>query len=254
MKKLVIVLSGKKQSGKSSTANYILSKYLNMKIPSDPPDMYGVDEKGNLTFQERVISVDKIHRAKLFSFADSLKEFCMNVFGVPHEACYGTDAEKNTPVPHLLWENVPNMWRPATYDIGEGKAGEDFVNPPKLKTGPMTGREIMQLFGTEICRTIDADCWARGTYNIIASADIELALVPDARFPNEITMGEMVEAKTIRLLRDVYQDNHHSELALDNFPQEKYSLVLDNTHMTLKQQCEALDPVIDHWFQEVGII
>jgi hypothetical protein len=246
MKQLIIVLSGKKQSGKSSTCNYIAAKYLN----EVHPDLYyyHVDDLGNLCFGIHRIALETAFlevvreepSAKLYSFADPLKEFCVNVMGASEAHCYGSDAEKDSAIPHLLWENVPAETNP------EGKKGA------------MSGRDLMQWFGTDVCRRVYHDIWAQATYTKIKKEGKRLALITDGRFPNEILLASQnqrpsVIVKTLRLLRVVKEDNHKSETALDDFPQEKYSAVLDNRGMTLKQQCEALDPIIDQWFAEAGI-
>ena len=300
MNKLCVVLSGRKQSGKTSSCNYIRAKYLNKKWASSlSQERTGIDEEYwtmdnrhhfiNSVGELRVKIKDKeyteeeaypsnatqwvdgdpvfyppvlcgvMKSIKTYSFADPLKKFLIDVFGVPHESCYGTDEQKNVLIPHLLWDRIPDMWRPFTekrhdpvYVEFSGKVADGWVEKVQ-KAGPMSGREIMQLFGTEVCRRIYGDCWALGTYNSIRNEAYELALVSDSRFPNEITMGNTVNAKTIRLLRAVSKDEHVSETALDAFPLDNYTLVLDNKKMNLSEQCKALDPYIEKWFDEAGI-
>lgn len=284
MNKLTVVLSGKKQSGKSSSCNYIRAKYLNLRWQRDislKRSGYGIDDQhqvwlwvsenrnyfineiGELhirsnghTYAEKDFTLPINHSVKVYSFADPLKDFCINVLGVPYECCWGTDTQKNTPLHHLLWENIPTELRPKFYKEFDGQSGESYEASrfPIIKSGPMTGREIMQIFGTEICRRLYGDCWARGTYSKIKSEAYELSLVADARFPNEISMGNTVQAITVRLGRHVLQDNHASELALDDFPRENYTLYVDNSNLTLQEQCEHMDPYIDKWFKEAGII
>jgi hypothetical protein len=112
----------------------------------------------------------------------------------------------------------------------------------------------MQIFGTEMVRRLYPDAWARATYSAIANEGQELAMVCDGRFPNEIEMGTTVKAKTIRLLRAVHtEDAHASETALDNYPLDKFTVVVDNREMTLEEQCKFLDPYIEEWFNEAGI-
>lgn len=111
----------------------------------------------------------------------------------------------------------------------------------------------MQWLGTDIMRRLYHDVWAKGTYRKIANESFRIALITDGRFPNEIDSGIEVEAKSLRLLRAVKDDGHKSETALDEYPLHKYSAVLDNRSMTLTEQFEALDPIIDKWFKEVGI-
>lgn len=280
MNKLTIVLSGRKQSGKSSTCNYIRSRYLNLRYPEK---RFGIIENGDLVgfsdgfkmLKDELDSYINRQSIKIYSFADPLKDFCINVFGVPYEGCWGTDEQKNALVEHLLWDNITmfQRWSAGGQQIilngvittarFSSEAEASFWNltqsnvdgiPIGTKTGPMTGREIMQIFGTEICRKLYGDCWARGTYNKIKTEGYELALVADARFPNEITMGTTVNAKSVRMGRKVAEDDHASETALDGFHKDKYTLHIDNASLTLKEQCAVLDPHLDQWFAEAGII
>lgn len=273
MKQLIVVLSGKKQSGKSTTCNYFAAKYLNILYCSVE---FGINRLGELTLrgEKTDIQIYGPNTVKLYSFADPLKEFCVNVIGAKHGQCYGTDAEKNSPIPHLLWDNVPEETRTVV-------CREDIMTIPELahlrpqgpvkwavkapngwlgyRLGAITGRELMQWFGTDIMRRLYHDIWAQGTYTKIKNDGKQLALITDGRFPNEITLGQEnqnadVVIKTMRLLRSVNEeDKHPSETALDDFPLDKYSAVLDNRTMTIEEQCEALDLYIEEWFAEAGI-
>lgn len=255
MNKLTIVLSGKKQSGKTSSCNYIRAKYLNRKNGFDTKgkQYYYVDNSGELNMylngncylQKETLIIPPNGSVKLYSFADPLKSFLIDVFGIPWECCYGSDEQKNQMISHLLWENVPDCWRPYEKSDTDGS----MIS----KTGPMTSRQMMQLFGTDICRKLYGDCWARGTYSAVKNDGHELALISDGRFPNEIKMGNSVSAKTVRLLRNVHQDNHASEQALDSFGHENYSVVIDNSNLTFEQQMSKVDDIIEKWFKESGI-
>lgn len=233
--KLTIVLSGKKQSGKNTSCNYILARFLNLKLRKN---IFTVSSTGDLVEGDTVVTSKFIedYGGKVYSFADPLKRFCIDVLGVPYEACYGTDEQKNSLIEHIKWENFP---------IKEIAVG---------RHGPMSGRDIMQFFGTEVVRKWYADAWARGTYSSIVREGFELALVCDARFPNEITMGTMVDAKTVRLLRSIASDPHPSEIALDDFPLSGYSFVSDNRYMSLTESCQNLDTILPFWFEERNII
>jgi hypothetical protein len=67
-------------------------------------------------------------------------------------------------------------------------------------------------------------------------------------------MGSTVKAKTIRLGRNVYDDKHSSETALDTFPRQNYTLFVDNQNMTIAEQCEIVNQQVDIWFREAGIL
>lgn len=250
--KLIIILSGKKQAGKNTACNYILSKYFNKKIVGS--DKWMIDPiTGGLIWNSstgpkpHIFPLAGWAGAKVYSFADPLKRFCIDVFGVPEEGCYGSDEQKNATISHLLWENLPLEFRPLI------KLSEKMDGNTEYKTGPMTSRELMQIVGTDFARRIYGDCWARGTYNSIKREGFELALVCDGRFPNEIKLGHEVGAKSIRLSRNVFHDKHKSETALDGYESDFYSLYIDNQNMTIEEQCAAVSPVVDRWFEEAGI-
>jgi hypothetical protein len=73
----VIGLSGRKQSGKNSSADHIISR---------------MEQVGRT--------------ARIFAFADPMKRVCMQFFGLTHEQCWGTDEAKNS-FTDLLWEDFP---------------------------------------------------------------------------------------------------------------------------------------------------
>src|ERR1035437_9289925 len=159
--KLTIVLSGRKQSGKTSTSNYILAKYLNLKpgycrfLINETGELCGAYPYINgLTSECAKYKYISDNGAKIYSFADPLKRFIIDILNVPEESCYGTDAQKNAPVPHILWENFPQECRPIAkkhHDSNlqefSGIAAMEPWTEYVLATGPMTGREIMQYLG-----------------------------------------------------------------------------------------------------------
>jgi len=63
---LIIAFAGRKQSGKSTSADFLLSEY-------------------------RSISMEY----ERYAFADTLKKVCIDVLGLTPEQCYGSDAQKN---------------------------------------------------------------------------------------------------------------------------------------------------------------
>lgn len=239
MSNLIIVFSGKKQSGKSSGCKYLLKDFMNLKSGYKRYDISKVGKTIYIidTFEnDRRLDCDRPgddqemisqkYGAKIYSFADPLKDICINLFGLDIHQCYGSDEDKNTPT-HVSWQDVPE-------DIRE----EWGVKLNKNMNGLMSARHLMQMFGTDYCRRIDEHCWSRALYNKIQSEDHELSLVADARFPNEVTMGTEIGAKVVRLLRDPFKDKpdrHSSEIALDNFPLGEYSLVIDNRDMTIDE-------------------
>lgn len=249
-KQLILVFSGKKQAGKSTACKFVFSQVAKLMIGQD---RFVLTEQGQLLdrfYDNQPVTVDRAcpqaqslwetFGCKVYSFADPLKDFVSSTFGIDLALLYGTDQEKNSKT-HILWEDMAPHIR--TQYAKPRKAGREHVLP----TGHMTIREILQVFGTDICRKIDSNCWARALYAKIAKEGYRLALVADARFPNEIAMGSEVGAKSVRFTRNPHPDDTHpSETALDDFPLGEYSLVLDNskkgiesTHAKLLQSLVA---------------
>lgn len=79
----IIAFSGRKQSGKSTGAEYIQSLLLEKNISN-----------------------------KVYSFADPLKQdICINILGLTYNQCYGSDDDKNS-LTDILWENIPGYEGP----------------------------------------------------------------------------------------------------------------------------------------------
>lgn len=260
MNKLTIVVSGRKQSGKSTSAKYIYTEYLNNKIGKD---RFFLEKRGKEyviidTFNnDNTVVVDypskeaqKIadtYSVKIYSFADPLKKFCIDVLGLDFAQCYGSDEEKNSNT-HISWTSIPEEIRKI---YKRPTRGTGKIKPPSSN---MTGREVMQVFGSDICRAIDENCWARGTYSMVEKDGYDLAIISDGRFPNEITIGTENGAKAIRLLRNPYNDQHRSETALDDFPLGEYSLVIDNKNMEVEETHDVLNSSIMQWFKNKNLL
>lgn len=244
----ICCLSGKKQSGKNTAVNYITARYL---IRTNQVSDFRITDNGLfkcrmkfngesswVTIEEGDFNSFDFEGIKHYSFADPLKLFCIDVFGLTHEQCYGADEEKNSRVA-IDWSNTPDV-------CGDAMIGFD-------RRGQMTARELLQYFGTNIIRKMLDNAWVNATINKIKREKPSLAIISDARFPNEINGVMEADGSTIRLLRNVAgKDEHPSEIALDDFPQSGYSFVIDNREHTISEQCTALDPVIDNFFQQIS--
>lgn len=245
--KKTIILSGKKQSGKSSAAKFIFKTFVNKKLGTDRFDTKNNGDLVDKFNNDEIIPIDiPVHEQsqrlydaygiKIYSFADPLKEYVSNLFGINIELMYGSDGDKNQKVPHVLWDNMPPHIR-VKYSKPKRGSG-DYV--PAF--GPMSIREILQVFGSDICREIDPNCWARATYKKIEQEEYMVAIITDARFPNEITMGTEKGAQAIRFRRMPFakQDQHFSETALDDFPDGEYSFIVDNIDINISTKNNQL--------------
>lgn len=210
---LILGLSGKKQSGKSSLALY-LKTYFDLKLNRIifSPDQILQSENGeeivlsNIVKERwsmRFLSNYDIGKSgssvRIYSFADPIKTFCIDVLGIKREQVYGTDEEKNVPTMYN-WSTVPS-----------------FLNPEQRK-GQMTARMVMQLFGTEIMRNIFSPLvWVNACLRSIQKDKPEIAIIADLRFPSEMEPVMNAGGYVVRLDRKPFSDNHPSETSLDDY-------------------------------------
>lgn len=178
----IIAFAGRKQSGKTTCAEAII-QHVNQISP-------------NATI-------------KLYNFADPLKQdLCINILGLTHNQCYGTDEEKNQPT-DLVW------------------------NKQRL-----SAREVMQFVGTDIFRKMKPNVWADATITKIKIEDHNYAVIADCRFPNEVEAIKNAGGTVIKLTRNPHNSDHISETALDpaNYNPSNFDYVLDNVNLSIDNQ------------------
>lgn len=258
----ILILSGKKQSGKNTACNFIHG-YIMRLVGSTRA--FNIDEKGRLLVaseykdaegnRQTGMGILDIERkdddffdwasakmwpfVKAYSFADQLKAAAINIFGLKYEQCFGTNDEKNT-YTTIKWSDVAFTLPPRT----RGQMKKDG----RLNEF-MTAREFMQHFGTDICRKIAGDCWVDACYRRIAEDNVPFAIITDGRFPNEMKSAERYGAKTLRLTRDPFngKDQHVSETALDSWEPEDFDFYLDNSEMDIQDQNDAVLAKMLEW-------
>lgn len=241
-------LAGRKQSGKNTALNWLIGNQLiavgeidNMQITADGKLMVPALVEGQVKWG--ILDVDNPDAApylsstvwpfiKQYSFATPLKQFCINVLGLSYTQCYGSDEDKNS-FTNIMWEDVPNKPK------GRKLYGE-YV-------GAMTAREVLQHFGTNICRKMRNNCWVEATIRQIQKDAPQLAVITDVRFPNEVEGVQAVGGKVIRFTRAPFaeKDTHDSEIALDNH--DGFDYTIDNKGMSIPQQNEALTKLLKEW-------
>lgn len=242
----IIGISGKKQSGKNTAANYINGSILRSK---NMVEDFFIDEHGGLAIKTTDQSgtsgygvLDVTRRdaefveyaekemwpfIKVYHFADALKEISSALFGLNIQQLYGTDKQKNLKT-NLIWEDMPTQ---------------------ENKSGKMSNREFLEYFGTKIVRKIRSDAWVKATINKIVAESSELAIIPDVRFPNEVEAIKDNGGIVIRLQRDVFKDTIECECALDegNFDWSSFDHVIDNRDISMKDFCSKLDSIKNIW-------
>lgn len=182
----IIAFAGRKQSGKTTSSDFVARTFIS--------NMYG-------------------EKAKVYNFADPLKkDICMNILGLTHDQCYGSDDHKNT-LTNCIWENKR-----------------------------LTAREVMQFVGTDLFRKLKNDVWVEATINKIFREKQNLAIISDCRFPNEVQAVKKVGGYIIKLTRDPYHSDHESEMALDeeNYDQTNFDLIIDNRSISINDQNQMI--------------
>ena len=181
--KLIIGISGRKQSGKTTLSDYLYKKIKRKKIT-----------------------------VKQYSFATILKDYvCHKVLGVPLKNLYGTDTEKDK-VTEYLWDNLPLSIRV------ENSREKNIYGGACPRIGFMTSRELMQIVGTDIFRKyFDQNIWVNACLRQIKEEQIDLSIINDVRFHSEVDFIVKQKGIIIRLLRSVDKDEHPSEKDLDDY-------------------------------------
>jgi len=219
MKKIILGISGKKQSGKSSLSSFIKKTYDT-----------GLDNEDEIA---------------IVSFADELKTLLIRLLGLKETQCYGSDEEKNSFV-NYFWDNLPDNIREMYFNKvitteSESSGHIERYTKNELRSGPMTARELMQVFGTDIMRNMfDSNVWINATFRAIESLPQKIIIIQDVRFKTEIQkIISYTNGYIIRLFRSVENDVHFSETQLDDFDFSLLGfrcLLLDNTNLNINEK------------------
>lgn len=228
---IIIAITGKKGSGKTTLSRYLhghqLMGYRKIKSFDVVGNQFlveieGVDEnnepktvKGELDI-ERVdddfAGYAEVHVwpfVKNYSFATPFKEFLIDFFDLPRENIYGDDDKKNELSP-FTWENMPDK--------------------PKGKSGVMTFRELMQHFGGTIMRKMKDTIWIDFLKKRISNEGSALCIIPDLRYKNEFDAIKELGGIVVKLVRsDRSEDTHSSEKELEEIVPD---FEIDNTNLT----------------------
>lgn len=191
-----------------------------------------------------------------FAFATPLKEFCHNVLGVEKEKLWGTNEQKNFPT-HLRFSDLVRV-------VGPERA--EHIDPILLKYPDnfLTGRQVLQYWGSDVCRVFYPDCWANATLKAMqteVSERIEQAclgldekffgLICDARFPNELEcfIKHGFTPITFHLARNPLNQSHKSEVAFDKYDFSKVPNYhrIDNSDMTLEEKNQVVLNIMEQY-------
>ena len=265
----ILVLAGKKQSGKNTSANfmvgYVISQLARQGVPY-LPTRFTVDDKTgeliigpisdpavpdkDLSHGEHMLNLydqsietqlwlqDCVYpHVRLYAFADMLKATASSVFGIPDEWVNGTDEDKRRET-HIKWKNMGAFLAP--------KVVAQLKQSGKYEKN-MTVREFLQYYGTNVCRKIYDDCWVESCFRRIEIDQPEFAVICDCRFKNEVKASKKHEARIVKLTRAPFStDTHASEVDLDNMHNNNFDLVIGKD-VTIREQNEALLNAMYEW-------
>lgn len=241
MKNKLLVFAGKKQSGKSSGANFVagytLTQLGRQGWPGFPIN-FSINEDGKLVLQtEDGSDILDLNRrdsdflnwaenimwpnVKLYAYADMLKLFAVSVFGLNEDHVYGSNEDKSRKT-HIKWKSMCALLPPK--HVAEIKKGGKY-------TEFMTVREFLQFFGTDVCRKLYGDCWVNSCLNRVKLECSDLAVIQDCRFENEVHAARAIrsdewDVKVVRLLRAPLRDIHKSETGLDRMQDTTFDLII----------------------------
>ncbi len=275
----IIAFAGKKQSGKSTCANFLHGYQMRSQgIISD----FGLSKEGKLLVQTEEMKSEKEVEQKLalidvnrkdyefaewaaysmwpfiknYSFAEPLKQLALNLFNIPEECMYGTDEQKNQLQEHLLWENMPGvctnerffifMQSKMEHDLAldEEDAGYKLIYH---KPGPMTARGFLQFLGTDVMRKMYEPIWVKYCIDNIQSEESLIATIDDVRFLNELEAVQKAGGKVIYLDRNSdSKDGHSSENELCN-NLDKFDAVIDNSDLSILDTSMEVMKLIEEW-------
>lgn len=272
METRIIAFAGAKQSGKSTCSNFIHGYEL---CGRDVVDKFMLSETGRLIVKTNVVKEDgkeKVEETfldtsrkdeayvewamynvwpfvKKYSFADTLKEIAITLFGLSYEQVYGDDSYKNQRIPHLRWENMPGVCTNEKFFVFmqskmEHELAEDEEDAGyKLiyhAPGPMTAREFLQYLGTDVMRKMYEPIWVERLIKDIQLEQPAVAVVDDVRFVNEIEALQQVGAKVIGLNRCPHESSHSSEQIIKEH-WDKLDHVIDNDNDNgIHAMCKSL--------------
>jgi hypothetical protein len=243
----IIGICGKKQSGKTTLSNFMhghemklhdvvqdfsIDQHGNLVVNYVQFDDKGKPDEGTAVFDLWQRSDEFIHYAqrniwpliKGYNFADAIKDICINLFGLSYEQVYGLDSNKNS-LTDIMWENMP---------------GVELPN----KKGPMTARELMQHFGTDIMRKIRNDVWIENCMSRINYDQSPIAVISDCRYINEVEAVKKAGGVVIYLTRFDSASSHSSENDLNDY--KEFDAVIDNKDMSISQLCDQfLNIIVD---------
>ena len=164
---------------------------------------------------------------KIYSLADPLKFWLMDVFGLTYDQCFGADKYTET---DIEWERVAFLPRPP---VQKGM---------KRKKGRMTAREVMEVFGSSFIRQVSETAFIDALMAKMMRERPEIAIVDDVRADFEAAPIQEAGGKVIRLTRGL--GKNISEQTIDDIGPDE---TLDNKETSIEEANAQLLEILKGW-------
>lgn len=248
----IIAISGSKGSGKSSLAAYLSGLIMRsykiidgFRVTNDGEIIVGSIEDVKEMNKERLtkVKIEDISNniVRRYAFADSLKDFCVNVLCIEHHKIYGSQEQKEE-LTHIRWEDMPGVVTDEDLWVAlqnwekrrKNQKGSTGLNLKLRKPGFMSGREVLQYIGTDVWRSMYPTWAIDSTINKIRKENPKYAIITDLRFDNELVAVKEKYGTAIRLTSKVDEsDSHSSENSITTL--DKFDIIIDNNDRDLKK-------------------
>lgn len=179
--------------------------------------LYGKKQAGKNTFYSAF--ADYVYRKhsdlkiKEASFAFHLRNILGSTYGIPDEIMWSDDKDQLIEIDRLRWENLGSIVR------------ELYPN----KTGYMTLRRLLQVFGTDVVRNgWEENFWAYFPFMQFKNDhETDIVVFTDVRFGNEVLACKDHGGMVINLLRPALKsdDTHPSEN--QDIPEEWFDFTIE---------------------------
>ena len=180
-----------------------------------------------------VVSPHPMNIVQKVAFADPMKQVTHLTFGIEPELLWGDDKAKGTETQYTANDFIKL--------IGAAKFPYKEMNG----NDKLTVRQILCLFGTDVCRRINENIWVDRTveniYRIIEQWRPALIVVEDVRHENEIKAIQDMGGICIGLTRKPRSSagtKHSTEQSKKYF--NLCDFVVDNADMDINSQCLAI--------------
>lgn len=224
--------------GKPAITNWRLNEHGKLEIETDnysPEDDKWESAFSELDVDNRSADFQMWARGSLWTYIKSfylswpLKRACKDLLGLNYNQIYGTGKKTET---NYRWKDFLGL-------LNIDELG--ILSPDSLKANDyMSAREIMEIFGTKVIRSIDPDIYPKRLVEQLQKEHSHIGVITDIRRLNEAKILKENGCVLIRLLRG--NPVNISEVDIDEIVPD---FSIDNRTLTLQESCLELDKIVE---------